>query len=268
MFQFTITNKEFGDFRDFIYDHAGIRLNDEKKALVTSRLGKRLRHHRLNSFSEYFDLVVASTENGERQVAIDLLTTNETYFFREPKHFAYLEKEVIPAWNERRVFRIWSAASSTGEEAYSLAMLFDDMMGDRSWEVLGTDISSRVLKKARQGHYLIDRIEGIPKAYLQKYCLKGVGEHSGTLLVEKFIRDKVSFAAQNLTQPLDKIGLFDLVFLRNVMIYFDNNTKKKVIQQVVGAIRPGGLLVIGHSESITGMNEGLRMIVPTIHQKL
>jgi chemotaxis protein methyltransferase CheR len=266
--QFHISNDEFNKFRSFIYDHAGIKLNDEKKALVTSRLSKRLRFHELSTFEQYFDLVAMSPPGGERQMCIDLLTTNETYFFREPKHFEFLEERVLPLWQGQRMFRVWSAASSSGEEAYSLAMLLDDQLKTDRWEVFGSDISHRILERARRGHYLTDRIEGIPKHYLKTYCLKGIEEQEGTLLIHKTLREKVSFESKNLTKPLGNIGLFDVIFLRNVMIYFDNETKVKIVAQVVNALRPGGLLFIGHSESITGMNDQLSTVVPTIYQKV
>lgn len=268
MLQFNITDREFNSFREFIYEHAGISLSDEKKTLVTSRLSKRLRHFSLDSFQEYFDLMIASPQAGERQVAIDLLTTNETYFFREPKHFAFLEKEFLPKWKTGKTLRVWSAASSTGEEAYSIAMLLDDMLGSRPWEVFGSDISSRVLKTAQQGHYQQNRIDGIPNEFLRKYCLKGVGEHEGTLLIDKKLRQKVSFAPVNLKMPLGNLGPFDIIFLRNVLIYFDMETKRKIIKQLVDEMHPDGFLFIGHSESLKGIHDGLETVIPTVFRKV
>ncbi len=268
MFQFKITDSEFNLFREFIYDHAGINLSDEKKTLVTSRLSKRLRHYSLNTFQEYFDIVISSSQSGERQVAIDLLTTNETYFFREPKHFEFLETEILSRWRGGKTFRVWSAASSTGEEAYSIAMLLDDILGHHPWEIFGSDISSRVLKTAKQGHYLQNRIDGIPKAYLHKYCLKGMGEHEGTLLIDRKLRQRVNFAPVNLKRPLDNLGSFDIIFLRNVLIYFDMETKRQIIKQLVEKMHPDGYLFIGHSESLKGIHDGLKTIIPTVYQKL
>ncbi|MDH3354641.1 MAG: protein-glutamate O-methyltransferase CheR [Chromatiales bacterium] len=268
MLQFKITDSEFKLIRDFIYDHAGINLSDEKKTLVTSRLSKRLRHYSLNSFKEYFDLMIASPKDGEQQVAVDLLTTNETYFFREPKHFAFLEKEVLPNWKGRGPLRVWSAASSTGEEAYSIAMLLDDMLGNRPWEIFGSDISSRVLKSAQQGHYIQNRIDGIPKEYLRKYCLKGTGDHEGTLLIDSSLRKKVRFAPVNLKRPLGNVGEFDIIFLRNVLIYFDIETKRQIIRQLVEKMHPDGYLFIGHSESLKGIHDGLETVMPTVYQKI
>jgi len=268
MIQFEITNSEFSLFQAFIYDRAGINLGDEKQTLVTSRLGKRLRHYSLGSFKEYFDLMIASPKDGEQLVAVDLLTTNETYFFREPKHFEFLENEILVNWRGGKPLRVWSAASSTGEEAYSIAMLLDDKLGNSSWEIFGSDISSRVLKTARQGHYQQSRIDGIPRAYLQKYCLKGVGEHEGTLLIDKALRQKVSFASINLIQPLGAIDPFDIIFLRNVLIYFDFETKQKIIKQLVEKLKPGGYLFIGHSESLKGIYDDLDNVSPTVYRKL
>ncbi len=268
MFQFKITNSEFILFREFIYDYAGINLSNEKKTLVTSRLGKRLRHYSLSSFREYFELITDATHSAERQVAIDLLTTNETYFFREPKHFEFMQTEVLSEWGSGKALRVWSAASSSGEEAYSIAMLLDDVLDNRPWEVFGSDISSRVLKKAKQGHYLQSRIDGIPKAYLRKYCLKGVGEHEGTLLISKALRQRVTFSSINLKKSLKDVGFFEVIFLRNVLIYFDMETKRHIIRQLIEQIQPRGYLFVGHSESLKGIHEGLEFIAPAVYRKL
>lgn len=262
-----ITDREFNSIRSFIYEHVGIKLSDTKKALVTSRLNKRLWHHSLDSYQDYYDLIIASPPDGERQMAIDLLTTNETYFFREPKHFAFLEEHILPSWRGGRSLKLWSAASSTGEEAYSLAMLLDDVLSPRTWDIFGSDISDRVLKSARRGLYSLDRTDGIPKAFLKKYCLKGYGQHEGTLLIDSKLRNKVSFSSVNLKKPLPELGLFDIIFLRNVLIYFDQETKQQIIRQLVEKLQPGGYLFIGHSESLKDIRCSLNMIAPTIYHK-
>jgi len=267
MLEANISDREFNAFRTFIYDQAGISLSDEKKMLVTSRLGKRLRHYSLQSFKEYFELMMSAPHVGEQQVVIDLLTTNETYFFREPKHFEFLEREVLPQWSGRASFRVWSAASSTGEEAYSIAMLLDDKLASGRWEIFGSDISSRVLEIARGGLYQQNRIDGIPKAYLRKYCLKGRDEYEGMLLIEPTLKNRVSFASVNLTKPLGNMQAFDIIFLRNVMIYFDMPTKKHIINKLVEKLQPGGYLFIGHSESLKGIYDGLETVVPTVYRK-
>jgi chemotaxis protein methyltransferase CheR len=268
MQEYKITDKEFNQFRSFIYDEAGINLSDEKKALVTARLGKRLRHHNFSNYTQYYNFVEQSGDAAEKQIVVDLLTTNETYFFREPKHFVFLERKVVAGWKLSRPFRVWSAASSSGEEAYSIAMLLAETMGSRPWEVFASDISSRVLKKATSGIYTLDRIDGIPKDYLRKYCLKGVDEYEGHLMINRSIRDQVTFASINLKNPFPNIGLFDVVFLRNVMIYFDNATKRKIVERIVDRIQPGGYLIVGHSEAVTGLCKDLRVVMPTVYQKV
>lgn len=265
--RYEITDSEYNLFREFIYEEAGINLSDKKKTLVVSRLSKRLRHYSLDTFKEYFALVCTSPEHGERQVTIDLLTTNETYFFREPKHFEFLEEAILPQWQGTKTLRVWSAASSTGEEAYSIAMLLDDKLGRRSWDIFGSDISSTVLKTARQGLYQQDRIDGIPKEYLRKYCLKGVDEYEGSLLIDKKLRRRTTFAPVNLKKPLGNLGPFDIIFLRNVLIYFDVQTKKQIIRQLVEKMHPEGYLFVGHSESLKGIHDGLETVIPTVYRK-
>ncbi|MBT4519279.1 MAG: protein-glutamate O-methyltransferase CheR [Halieaceae bacterium] len=267
MLDYKITEEEFRSFQNFIYDHAGIKLSDQKTLLVNSRLASRLRHYSLDSFSQYFDLVMESPPQGERQVVTDLLTTNETYFFREPKHFAHLEKEVLPKWRGGRPFRVWSAASSTGEEAYSIAMLLDDMLGSMPWEIVGSDISSRVLKKAQQGLYQQTRIDGIPREYMSRYCLKGTGDYAGSLLIDKKLRQNVTFTTYNLKKPERKMGPFHIIFLRNVLIYFDAETTKQIINNLVRELHNDGLLFIGHSESIKGVHRDLEAVIPTVYRK-
>jgi chemotaxis protein methyltransferase CheR len=267
LLQFKITDSEFDLYKNFIYEHAGITLSDKKKTLVTSRLSKRLRHYSLNTFKEYFDLVSRSPQDGEQQVAIDLLTTNETYFFREPKHFEFLKQKVLPQWQGRKPLKVWSAASSTGEEAYSIAMLLDDMLGAKPWEIFGSDISSRVIKTAQKGHYEQNRIDGIPKEYLRKYCLKGVDQYEGTLLIDNNLKNNITFSSVNLKKPFGNLGPFDVIFLRNVLIYFDLPTKKQIIKQLVEKMHPEGYLFIGHSESLKGIHDGLETVIPTVYRK-
>jgi chemotaxis protein methyltransferase CheR len=266
MQQIEITANEFRLISKFLYDQTGINLGPEKKMLVTSRLAKRLKYHALTSYLDYYHLVMASLADGERQTAIDLLTTNETYFFREPKHFSFLEHQILKQWKGGKTLRVWSAASSSGEEAYSIAMLLDDKAGVHPWSVFGSDISTRVLEKARAGHYSLDRTEGIPESYLKKYCLKGTREFEGTLLIDKKLRQRVSFEAINLKKSFDKIGLFDIIFLRNVLIYFDKETKQQIVKNIISTMEPEGYLFIGHSESLTGINSGLTAVAPTIYQ--
>jgi len=262
----TITDTEFGNFQRFIFEAAGITLSSAKKALVSGRLSKRLQAHKLGRFSDYFKLLTSGEDAGEVQTAIDLLTTNETYFFREPKHFEFLRKQVAQ-FPVSQTLRIWSAAGSTGEEAYSIAMLLEDVRGGHPWEVMASDISARVLQRARAGHYPMERARHVPREYLRRFCLKGEGEQEGTLLVEKSLRNKVKFLQVNLNEPFPNVGTFDIVFLRNVLIYFNGDTKKKVVARVLSTLAPGGWLLIGHSESLHGVNDTVQAVAPSIYRK-
>jgi chemotaxis protein methyltransferase CheR len=263
----TISVAEFSQFQRFIYEKAGITLGEAKRSLVGGRLAKRLKHCGVSSYAEYFRLLKGGEAPDELQVAIDLLTTNETYFFREPKHFAFLKAQVTARGGSSQPYRVWSAASSSGEEAYSVAMLLEACLPGQAWEVMGSDISTRVLERARKGHYSMARTEHVPPEYLRRFCLKGQGEQAGTLLIERSLRSKVRFEQINLNAPLPRIGLFDVIMLRNVMIYFSTETKRAVVSRILGALRPGGHLLIGHSESLAGVTDAVESIAPAIFRK-
>ncbi|MFT7772818.1 CheR family methyltransferase [Roseateles sp.] len=263
----TITDKEFTRFRDFIFEAAGITLADSKKALVSGRLSKRLAAHGCDSFSNYLDLILGTQAPGELQVAVDLLTTNETYFFREPKHFELLRKQAQSSAKARRPLRVWSAACSSGEEVYSIAMVLDDVMGTQGWEVMGSDISTRMLRRARAGHYLLERTRQVPSDYLRRYCLRGFGDHEGSLLVQRQLRDRVQFCHLNLMDSLPRASSYDMIFLRNVMIYFNGDTKRQVVSRVLSVLKPGGHLLIGHSENLNGINDQVMAVAPSVYRK-
>ncbi|NVD72076.1 protein-glutamate O-methyltransferase CheR [Duganella sp. BJB488] len=262
-----ITEREFLQFQRFIYEAAGICMANGKQALVSGRLAKRLAHYQLDSYGDYLRLLESRAQPAELQVAVDLLTTNETYFFREPKHFALLRELALEARDKRATMRVWSAASSSGEEAYSVAMVLADVLDEAPWEVLGTDISTRVLERARCGHYPIERASQMPLAYLKRYCLKGQGSEDGTLLVERPLRQRVQFRHLNLNEPLPKLGSFDVIFLRNVMIYFNLATKRQVVARLLALLRPGGYFLIGHSETLNDINDTLVAVAPSIYRK-
>lgn len=263
-----ISDQEFAQFQRFIFEAAGITLASGKKMLVSSRLGRRVQHYELDSFAAYFRLLSGGLQPGEVQTAIDLLTTNETYFFREPRHFEFLQKHLPAAPTRTQPLRIWSAAGSSGEEAYSIAMLLEDRLVGHAWEVIASDISSRVLERARAGHYPMERARYIPLPYLQRFCLKGMGKQEQTLLVDRSLRNKVSFLQINLNAKLPAIGVFDFVFLRNVLIYFNQQTKRDVLARVLSVLRPGGWLFIGHSENLHGITEAVKAVAPSIYRKL
>ncbi|MDX9707068.1 MAG: CheR family methyltransferase, partial [Azospira sp.] len=180
----SITNAEFAQFQQLIYQLAGISLADTKKVLLVGRLGKRLRALDMKDFGEYFRYVSSGKDADERQTMVDLLTTNETYFFREEAHFEFLRRTLIPQHPPGQSLEIWSAASSTGEEIYTLCMVLADELGvNGQWNILGSDISTHVLAIARRGQYWLDRTRGLPQSYLKKYCLKGVRTQEGSFLI-------------------------------------------------------------------------------------
>lgn len=260
-----ITDSEFRRFQQLIFEEAGVTLASSKKALVSGRLAKRLKARDCPSFTAYHELIRKDPE--EHQWAVDLLTTNETFFFREPKHFEFLRTGVLSAHPRTRPFRAWSAACSSGEEAYSLAMLFDDVLGSRSWELQGSDISRQVLERAQRGLYPLARTNHMPPGYLKRYCLKGTGDYAGKFLVTRELRQRVRFAQINLNTELPKQGLFDVIFLRNVMIYFSPQTKTQVVRRVLAQLQPGGYFFIGHSESLNGIAGGLEQVQPSVYRK-
>jgi len=263
----TLTDTEFTRFQRFIFDAAGITLSAGKKALVCGRLAKRLQANELSNYTEYIELLSSGRASAEVQMAVDLLTTNETYFFREPKHFEMLRELAQGAASRSQPFRVWSAASSTGEECYSIAMVLADCLGDTAWDVVGSDISSRVLARACTGHYPLERTKNIPPTYLKRFCLKGHGEQEGTLLIDRQLRNRVSFAQVNLNTELPKLGSFDLIFLRNVMIYFNGNTKRAVVERVLAPLKSGGHFFIGHSESLNDISSAVQQVAPSIYRK-
>lgn len=262
---FSISDSEFRLFQQLMFNEAGVTLASSKKALVNGRLSKRLKARGCESFRAYYDLLNNDAE--EWQWAIDLLTTNETYFFREPKHFDYLREKVLPSHASGRPFRIWSAACSSGEEAYSIAMVLADAFGGDGWSVVGSDLNTQVLSKARSGHYGMARTEGIPRASLERYCLKGKGSQAGTFLVGRTLRERLEFRQINLNTSLPKLEQFDVIFLRNVMIYFSQETKAQIVRRVLGLLKPGGHFFIGHSESLNGIADGLEAVRPSIYRK-
>jgi chemotaxis protein methyltransferase CheR len=266
----------FTKFQELIYREAGIWLASHKHALLTGRLARRLRLLGLSSMQEYFHLVTQPDQQHERAVMIDCITTNETHFFREPRHFDFLSQQVFPRWHEEAAIgqrtthlRIWSAGCSTGEEPYSLAMLLlKHFPQEKGWnlEVLATDISTRVLEKAREGVYSIDKVKEIPPEYLRAYMLKGRGEHKGVIKVGPELHRAVRFARVNLhadSYPVQ--GCFDLIFCRNVLIYFDQKSKEKVINGILRHLSPSGLLFVGHSEHLGGISPNLKTVAPTVH---
>ncbi len=235
--------------------------------MVASRLSKRVNYYQLDNFGQYYNIAMSPEYPHEFQVLVNILTTNETYFLREPKHFKYLYDNILSSWRGDN-FRIWSAACSSGEEAYSLAMVIAEKLSHLSWEVIGSDISTKVLDKAQQGVYLMERLEHLDKKYLYKYCLKGVRSQKDFFRVNQSISKRTNFRQINLLKPLPyNIGKFDVIFLRNVLIYFNQATKKSVVENIVSALKPGGYFFISHSETLSRVTDKLEMIQPSIYMK-
>ncbi|MDO8907046.1 MAG: protein-glutamate O-methyltransferase CheR [Pseudohongiella sp.] len=254
-------------FQTLVAEETGMRLAAGKRNLVVSRLSKRLRELELDNFSAYISLVSSAAGLVEKQTVIDLLTTNETYFFREQPHFDFLKKLAIQRENKGGPLRVWSAACSSGQEAFSIAMVLHDCLGTRPWEIVGSDISLNIVNKAKAGVYPLAEKEKIPPEYLKSYCLRGTGKQEGKLQVCKELRDRVSFRHESLLDVRARQPAYDIIFLRNVLIYFDAIKKQELVRQVITSLRSGGYLLVGHSESLSGDNPDLRTLAPSIYQK-
>jgi chemotaxis protein methyltransferase CheR len=260
----SLQEREYTSFSKLIFEAAGIHLGAAKQTLVAGRLAKRLLQYGLSSYGDYLALI--GRDAAERQTAVDLLTTNETYFFREPKHFEFLGQTIVPGLRGREP-RIWCGACSSGEEPYTIAMVLAQTLGHLRFQILASDISTRVLEQAQRGLYPIAGAEGIPAPLLAAHCLKGVGSQEGLFLVDRPLRERVGFAQINLNAPLPEIGTFDVIFLRNVMIYFSQDTKRAVLERLVPLLRPGGWFIVSHSESLHGVTDALQMVRPSIYRK-
>lgn len=263
-----INDADFALFRALMLSASGIDLLPTKKQLVTSRLQRRLRACGMDSFSAYYKLVTSREGVEEYERMLDLLTTHETYFFREPRHFDYLVSHILPGLNGPGTLRFWSAASSTGEEAYSLAMILSDKFrGPAQWEVVGSDISHDVIRRAREGVYPAARLENIPKAYIGRYLEVFDNQGERYVRVDARLKSKVRFMKGNLNEPISGLGSFDVVFLRNVLIYFDNDHKRAIVERVGRQMKPGAWLLIGHAETLNGLGTPFDQVVPTVYRK-
>jgi len=266
-----ISEREFALFQTLIQREAGIYLAPAKKALLVGRLCKRLRALGLTTFGAYYQRIVDEDDREERVQMLDCISTNETHFFREPRQFEFLERQVIPVWKERgpRVLRVWSAGCSTGEEPYSLAMMllhhFPPGTG-RQIEILATDISSRVLARAADAVWPIEKAQEIPFAYRRAFMLRGTGSQEGRMKASPEIRALVRFERLNLNEePYPVRGPFHLIFCRNVLIYFQAETKLKVIHHLLDVLAPDGLLFLGHAESLNAVTDRVATVVPTVY---
>ncbi len=260
-----LSDKAFRSVTSLFEKVSGIRLGESKHALVTGRLQRLAQEAGESNLDAYVDRLVHGHAPAEEMTrVIDRLTTNETYFFREPQHFNHLT-ELLRRQPPQGEFRVWSAASSSGEEAYSVAMLLADQLGQAPWRVTGTDLSTAVVASARRGLYPMERARMVPPGYLKRFCLKGQGEYEGQVLVARSVRERVGFQQANLMQTLPQLPQFDVIFLRNVLIYFDNDAKAQIVRRVLTQLKPDGVLYTGHAESLSTLGLPVRALATAIH---
>jgi chemotaxis protein methyltransferase CheR len=267
----SITTEEFQRFQALIYDKSGITLSDQKQTLLASRLSRRVRDLGLSTFTEYYEKVTKDPSPDEFTQMLDLISTNKTDFFREPKHFEFLRDTIVPGLGRDRRIRIWSSACSTGEEPYTIAMtLFESVQNPEQWEfkVLASDLSTRVLAKAAAGVYDEERFRDVPPDVLHRHFLRGRGDMAGQFKVKPHLAAAIQFRRINLMDDRFPIKMpLDLIFCRNVMIYFDRPTQETLVNKFHQYLKPGGYLFIGHSESLQWLKHPFKAIVPTVYQK-
>lgn len=275
----TLSDNEFQCFRQMIYRECGINLTPNKKVMLAGRLIKRLIALGFSSFAQYMAYLEspAAIVNRELISLIDEVSTNKTEFFREVDHFDFLAATVLPQWlasakqQAERVFRVWSAGCSTGEEPYTLAMVLEEFLGGHAsvqYRILATDISTRVLQKASQGVYEDEKMGGIPSPYVQKYFMKGKGPMSGFHRIVPELRRRVDCARVNfLAEDFAVEGEMDSVFCRNVLIYFDKITQEKVLGRIAQHLTVGGYLFTGHAESMFRKSDTFEKLAPSVYRK-
>jgi len=268
-----VSDRDFLRFQALIHREAGIWLAPVKKALLVGRLARRLRELGLVSYGDYFERVVE--DEAEKIRMLDAICTNETHFFREPRHFEFLAERIFPAWRAEadagrrpRRIRVWSAACSTGEEPYTIAMmLLSAFPAGWELEVLASDLSTKVLDRAAAGVWPLEKSKEIPEEHLKAFMLRGYGAQEGLMKAGPEIRGIVRFARVNLVGDDWPAGPpFDLVFCRNVLIYFERQAKITVVERLVDRLAPQGYLFLGHAESLGGFTTKARPVLPTVYQ--
>lgn len=265
-----ITAQEFEQFRKLAYDKAGIDLQPGKEQLVSARLSKKMRELGVVSYKEYYRSVVEDKTGDSLIAMIDVLTTNHTSFFREMAHFEFLRKTILPPLKHRERISIWCAASSTGEEPYSIAFSALEELGAAALpkiNILATDISTRVLAVAKKGMYSAERFREFTPQQLRSYLLRGEGKWNNWYMVRKEVRAAVAFERLNLMEPFSHAAPFPVIFCRNVMIYFDRRTVENVVGRLSECLEPGGYLLIGHAESLNGIDHSLQYVCPAVYRK-
>ncbi len=272
---FELSDREFALFSRLVLEKAGINLHEGKKELVRSRLSRRLRAKKIDRFKDYYKFLLAD-ESGEELIhMLDAISTNLTSFFREPKHFDFLEKTALPtvlATKKTRIkqVNIWSAGCSSGEEPYTLSIClheFAEKVSDLDIRILATDISTKMLTTAASGVYHQSQIHTIPPVVLRKYFQRGQDRWNEHYRLKPFVRNTIQFQRLNLMEPFPFNNKFQIIFCRNVMIYFDKTIQNKLVNKYYNCLEPGGYLFIGHSESLMGTEHRFKYIQPTIYQK-
>jgi len=266
----SLDDKTFKQFVELIYDRAGISLGPHKRALVSSRLGKRMRKLGITHYSDYYDYIRDDPGNNELVELLDAISTNVTHFYREPRHFEVLS-QIIKRWEGQgqSSFRIWCAAASTGEEPYTLAITLSESL-QSIWDakILATDISQNVLKIAKNGRYEQERIDKIPRQMLTRYFQRYKDKDEVIYQVKDSLKRMITFTWLNLSSPpFPMRGPLDVVFCRNVMIYFDNDVRRRLLQEIYRLLKPGGYLMVGHSESLSGMLSNFKSVEPSVYVK-
>ncbi|MBI5582925.1 MAG: protein-glutamate O-methyltransferase CheR [Deltaproteobacteria bacterium] len=273
--EYELTQTDFEKISRLIYEQSGIALHEGKKELVRARLGKRLRQGRFKSFRDYYQFVVQDDTGEELVYLLDSISTNLTSFFREQVHFDFLQQDLIPRWRAAKPSRdkalhIWSAGCSTGEEVYSIAITLLETLGPlEKWDLklLASDISTRVLKKAVAGIYEKERVRTLPPATVKKYFLRGENNWRDHVKIKNSIKDLVVFKRVNLMEPFSFQKAFDCIFCRNVMIYFDKKTQETLVNRFYQNLQPEGVLFIGHSESLTGIQHPFQYLRPAVYKR-
>lgn len=275
----SMSDGDFNRFRGLIYKQCGINLTSVKRTMLASRLRKRLRSLGIGSFSEYYHYV-SGTKGGSDELVhmLDAVSTNKTDFFREPRHFDYLMKEALPRmcrsgwWRPGRRLNVWSAGCSSGEEPYTIAMVAADFASHHrvgEFSILASDISTRVLEKARKGIYPDNAVEPVPAVLKRKYLMRGKGSQKGYCRVVPELRSTLQFQRINLNGSRH-FGIrtpMDMIFCRNVIIYFDRDTQKKLFEKFYEQLVPGGYLFIGHSETLHGINDRFKAVAVATYRK-
>lgn len=270
-----LSDKEFQTIARYIESTVGIKMPATKRIMMQSRLMRRLRVLKMNSFSEYIDYVFNSKNSDELVLMIDVLTTNKTEFFRENEHFEYLTNKILPEFAQKKnTIKIWSAGCSSGEEPYTISMVISEFMKNNpgkivNFKVTGTDISTNVLDKAYNAVYDLDLVEQLPQHLKKSYFLKSTDKEMNCARIKPELRKHVSFKRLNFMDTDFRMPeVYDIIFCRNVLIYFDKATQEKVIMKFMKYLQPEGYLFLGHSETIFSMDLPLRTCIPTVYKKV